>query len=58
MKKIKTDKNPVIKAARKIHEAGGCNATDDYSRGWNEAITFALNTLLDETGYTVEDIID
>lgn len=42
---------------RKLHEAGGCDAEDDYSRGYDDAITLALNILLEETGYGIEDII-
>jgi len=48
----------VIKeAAKKIHEAGGCNAQDDYSRGWDAAIAEALNILLTATGYTIEEVL-
>ena len=48
----------VKKAAKKIHEAGGCDATDEYSRGYDDAVTTALNILLEETGYVIEDIPD
>ena len=42
---------------RRLHEAGGCDAEDDYSRGYDDAITLALNILLEETGYDIEDVI-
>ena len=48
----------VKRATKRIHEAGGCNATDECSRGYNDAVTLALNILLGETGYVVEDILD
>lgn len=49
----------VIKeAAKKIHEAGGGNAQDDYSRGWDAAIAEALNILLTSTGYTIEEVLE
>lgn len=48
----------IKRAARKIHEAGGCDATDEYSKGYDDAITVALNILLEETGFTIEDILD
>ncbi|MDE5699574.1 MAG: hypothetical protein K2I96_19560 [Lachnospiraceae bacterium] len=48
----------VKKAAKKIHEAGGCDATDEYSRGYDDAVTLALDILLEETGYVTEDILD
>lgn len=48
----------IMKAAKRIHEAGGCDATDEYSRGYDDAVTLALNILLEETGYMIEDIPD
>jgi hypothetical protein len=48
----------VKKAAKRIHEAGGCDATDEYGRGYDDAVTLALNILLEETGYVIEDILD
>lgn len=43
---------------KRLHDAGGCDARDDYSRGYDDAITLALNILLEETGYTIEEILD
>ena len=48
----------VKKVAKRIHEAGGCDATDEYGRGYDDAVTLALDILLEETGYVIEDIID
>lgn len=48
----------IKRIGRKLHEAGGCDAEDDYSRGYDDAITLALNILLEETGYHMEDVID
>lgn len=58
-----TDENFVFadsvkKAAKKIHEAGGCDARDEYSRGYDDAVATALDILLEETGYVIEDIPD
>lgn len=47
----------IKRIGRKIHEAGGCDAEDDYSRGYDDAITLALDILLKETGYGIEDLI-
>ena len=47
----------IKRIGRKLHEIGGCDAEDDYSRGYDDAITLALNILLEETGYDIEDII-
>ena len=48
----------IKRAAKKIHNAGGCDAKDEYSKGYDAAITVALNILLDETGYAIEEILD
>lgn len=48
----------IKRAAKRINEAGGCDAKDEYSKGYDVAITVALNILLEETGYTIEDILD
>lgn len=53
---ISTDS--VKKAAKRIHEAGGCDATDEYGRGYDDAVTLELEILLEETGYVIEDILD
>lgn len=47
----------IKRIGRRLHEAGGCDAEDDYSRGYDDAITLALNILLEETGYDIEDVI-
>ena len=38
--------------------AGGCGAVDDYSRGYDDAVAVALDILLEETGFRMEDILD
>ena len=48
----------VKRAAKRIHDAGGCDAGDGYSKGYDDAITLALGILLEETGYVMEDILD
>ena len=48
----------IRKVAKRIHEIGGCDAMDEYSSGYDAAISAALDILLRETGYTVEDVLD
>ena len=55
--KRKCSKRVIKRIGRRLHEAGGCDAEDDYSRGYDDAITLALNILLEETGYDIEDVI-
>lgn len=38
--------------------AGGCEAVDDYSRGYDDAIAVAPNILLEESGFEMEDVLD
>ena len=49
---------PVKRAIRKIYNAGGCGAGDEYSRGYDDAVTVVLDILLEETGYVLEDALD
>lgn len=48
----------VKRAAKRMHYAGGCDAEDDYSKGYDDAITIAIDILLEETGYCIEEILD
>ena len=47
-----------MRAAKKIHNAGGCDAAVEYSRGYDDAISLALLILMEETGFVIEDIVD
>ena len=38
----------------RLHEAGGCDAQDDYSKGWDEAIKIVE----EETGIRIEEVLD
>ena len=50
--------NRIKKAIYRIHEAGGCDATDKYGQGCDDAIAVAVNILLDEFGLMFEEIED
>lgn len=45
-------------AALKIHQTGGCDAADEYAAGYVDAITVALNILMEKTGLTMEEVLD
>lgn len=47
----------IRKAAKRIYDIGGCDARDGYGRGYDAAIETAVDILLEETGYTLEDIL-
>ena len=38
----------IKRIGKRIYDAGGCDATDDYGQGYDDAITLALNILLEE----------
>ena len=42
----------------RLHAAGGCDAQDDYSKGWDEAITEAIKIVEEETGIRIEEVLD
>lgn len=42
----------------RLHEAGGCDAQDDYSKGWDEAITEAIRIVETETGIKIGEVLD
>lgn len=42
----------------RLHNAGGCGAQDDYSKGWDEAITEAIRIVEEETGTRIEEVLD
>ena len=48
----------VKRAIRKIYNAGGCDAGDEYSEGYDAAIMLALDILLKETGCALEDALE
>ena len=58
MRSDKKFKSKVMRAANKIHNAGGCDAADEYSRGYDDAISLALLIFMEETGFVIEDIVD
>ena len=41
-----------------IHEIGGCDAKDDYTKGYDDGITAALNKIEEITGISVESVIE
>ncbi len=46
----------IKRAACRIHAASRCEAGDEYSRGYGDAAAFALDILLEETGFRMEEI--
>lgn len=42
----------------RLHEVGGCDAQDDYSKGWDEAITEAIKIVENETRIKIGEVLD
>lgn len=42
----------------KLHGVGGCDATDDWAKGWDQAISVALCIVKKETGIGIEDVLE
>lgn len=43
---------------RKLHEIGGCDASDAWSQGWDAAIDEAIKIVEDESGIKITDVLD
>ena len=48
----------VKRAIGRIHGAGGCDAEDEYAKGYDDGIAVALDILLKETGYCLDDVLE
>lgn len=46
------------RALLQLHEIGGCDAQDSYSKSWDAAITEAIKILEEETGIRIEEVLD
>ncbi|MDE7183554.1 MAG: hypothetical protein K2O40_03545 [Lachnospiraceae bacterium] len=55
MRSDKEYKSKVMRAANKMHNAGGCGAADEYSEGYDDAISLALLILMEEIGFVIHD---
>lgn len=42
----------------RLHNIGGCDAQDEYSKGWDEAITEAIKEVERVTGVSIEEALD
>ena len=40
-----------------LHYAGGCDADDPWSMGWDDAISFAIKTVENATGVSIEEAL-
>lgn len=59
--RISTGETIEKKAGRillRLHDAGGCDAQDDRSKGWDEAITEAIRIIEEETGLGIEQVLE
>lgn len=42
----------------RLHQIGGCDATDKYSKGWDDAITEAIRIVEEEMGISIVEVLD
>ena len=42
----------------RLHQTGGCGATDEYSKGWDDAITEAIRIVEEELGVSISEVLD
>ena len=48
----------VKECLRILHNIGGCDATDDFSQGWDEAINTAFKEISEKYGVSEEEVFD
>lgn len=51
-------RNVIREIAQDIHDAGGCDAGDDYSEGWDNAIAQSLSIIETKSGVTIDEILE
>ena len=49
---------PVKECLRILHRLGGCDATDGFSRGWDEAINTAFKKISEKYDISAEEVFD
>lgn len=42
----------------RLHQTGGCGAMDEYSKGWDDAITEAIRIVEEEMGISIAEVLD
>lgn len=54
----KTVELTVKECLRILHNIGGCDATDDFSQGWDEATNTAFKKISEKYGVSAEKVLD
>ena len=47
---------PEVRLFKKIHEIGGCDAVEEYSRGWDEAVALCERFVTEIFGVDYDDV--
>ena len=50
------DRKLMVEIFRRIHELGGCDASEQFDRGWDAAVASCGDVLTELTGVTYDDI--
>ena len=55
-----SDRELLIEIFRRIHSLGGCDASEQFSRGWDAAVASCEDVVTELTGITCDalDVID
>ena len=46
-----------LRLLQRVHEIGGCDASTEYSRGWNEAVALCEKIIADIFGVGCDDVV-
>lgn len=52
------DRKLLVNIFRRIHELGGCDASESFSRGWDAAIASCEDVFTELAGIGIEDLED
>ena len=52
------DKELLIEIFRRIHALGGCDASEQFDRGWDAAVASCEDVLTGLTGISYDDLED
>ena len=51
-----SDRRLLVEVFRRIHNLGGCDASESFSRGWDAAVASCEDVLTELTGITCDDL--
>lgn len=51
-----SDRELLVEVFRRIHNLGGCDASESFSRGWDAAVASCEDVITELTGISYDDL--